>query len=168
MDTIGWTVGDISGNCEHLWNFDKNWQNFCEKGKKKKCLLVSSDTTHPSGSIPPINLAQVNEQITAKSAGKEEHFKARDAAEAARADAELVVGAHARPGDLRQIYRQNRPRRVGGVRWNKQAFFSGACVWRSISKRPMMLYFRRKKCQIQLLSNFANFQSYPQTPDKCD
>ena len=41
-------------------------------------MLFSSDTTHPSGSIPPINLAQVNEQITAKSAGKEEHFKARD------------------------------------------------------------------------------------------
>ena len=25
---------------------------------RRKCLLVSSDTTHPSGSIPPINLAQ--------------------------------------------------------------------------------------------------------------
>ena len=27
--------------------------------RKKKRLLVSSDTTHPSGSIPPINLAQI-------------------------------------------------------------------------------------------------------------
>ena len=25
----------------------------------KKCLLVSSETPHPSGSIPPINLAQL-------------------------------------------------------------------------------------------------------------
>ena len=32
-----------------------------EENKKgrKKCLLVSSDTTHPSWLIPPINLAQV-------------------------------------------------------------------------------------------------------------
>ena len=46
-------------------------------------------------------------------------------------------------GYLSQIYRRNRPRRVGGVRWNKQAFFfSGACVFTKI-------------CQI--LSNFHNF-----------
>ena len=30
-----------------------------KREKKKKCLLVSSDTPHPSGSIPPINLAQL-------------------------------------------------------------------------------------------------------------
>ena len=32
-----------------------------------KCLLVSSDTTYPSGSIPPINLAQTREGGLAKS-----------------------------------------------------------------------------------------------------
>ena len=41
--------------CEILWKFDTILANFLWK-----CLLVSSDTTHPSGSIPPINLAQVN------------------------------------------------------------------------------------------------------------
>ena len=41
-------------NCEHLWNFDKIWAAFLWK-----CLLVSCDTHHPSGSISLINLAQV-------------------------------------------------------------------------------------------------------------
>ena len=40
-------------NFENLRNFDKILANvMC------KCLLVSSDTPHPSGSIPPINPSQ--------------------------------------------------------------------------------------------------------------
>ena len=67
-------------------------------------MLVSSDTTHPSGSIPPINLAQ--EMLAALPPGRRERERAR------LADPRLEVaernGRERRPlagGDRRDLAR---------------------------------------------------------------
>ena len=48
------------------------------------CLLVSSDTPHPSGSIPPINLAQVEHIREDEKLEESEKLEERDVAEAPR------------------------------------------------------------------------------------
>ena len=51
--------------CETFLSFDKIRDIFLSK-----CLLVSSDTTHPSGSIPPKNLAQKAALAPARAAAR--------------------------------------------------------------------------------------------------